>query len=45
MRRVVVLALLAGCSSDPTGNPAVLWLIPRNGELNVALGPDEPAPY
>ena len=44
-KHVALVALLAGCPSDPPGNPDVLWLIPRNGEQNVALGPNEPDPY
>jgi hypothetical protein len=44
-KHLALVALLAGCPSDPAGNPAVLWLIPRNGEQNVALGPNEPNPY
>lgn len=42
---LALLVLLAGCPSDPTGNPSVLWLQPTNGEQNVKLGPDEPNPY
>ena len=45
MKKLALVSVLAGCPSDPAGNPSVLWLIPRNGEQNVALGPDEPNPY
>jgi len=42
---LALLVLLAGCPSDPAGNPSVLWLQPTNGEQNVKLGADEPNPY
>ena len=45
MKRIAVLALLAGCPSNPPGNAALLWLQPTNGEQNVKLGPEEPNPY
>ena len=45
MKKLAMVAVLAGCPSDPPGNPAVLWLQPTNGEQNVKLGGTEPNPY
>ncbi len=43
---LALVFVLAGCPSNPpTGNPAVLWLQPTNGEQNVKLGPEQPSPY
>ena len=37
--------LLAGCPSDPSGNPSVLWLALDGRETEVRLVEDEPDPY
>jgi hypothetical protein len=40
---LVVLGALGGCSDPATGNPAVLWLWPENGEQNVKLEGQPPS--
>jgi hypothetical protein len=40
----LVLFALAGCPG-PSGNPAVLWLAPDQGETHVKLIDHEPPPF
>ena len=48
MRSTAVISLsllaLAGCPSND-GNPAVLWISPKDGERSVALTDKEPPYY
>jgi hypothetical protein len=41
----IVLFALAGCPSDPAGNPPVLWLAPDMAETAVKLIDHEPNPF
>ena len=46
MKSAVLLALLlAGCPSEPSGNPGTLWLGPYQSETRVELVDHEPDPY
>ncbi len=42
---IALVVLLAGCPSDPTGNPSVLWLAPYMAETAVQLIDHEPPPF
>ena len=42
---LALVVVLAGCPSDPSGNPSVLWLAPDMAETAVKLQASEPPPY
>ena len=46
MRRLCVVALLAGCPSEPSGNnPPKVWEALNGSESMVKLIPVEPPPF
>ena len=42
---LLALAALAGCPSDSSSNPEVLWLATNGDELHVRLVDSEPTPF
>ena len=44
-KRALALLVLAGCPSDPNGNPSTLWLAPDQNETHVKLIDHEPPPF
>jgi hypothetical protein len=42
---LLLLAVLAGCPSDPEPNAATVWLAPDGVETRVRLVPDRPPPF
>lgn len=45
MKRLLLLAALAGCPSEDPGNPETLWLALDGSELRVKLSDSEPRPF
>ena len=43
--RVLLAIVLAGCPSEPSGNPDTLWLAPYQSETRVELIDHEPDPF